>query len=406
MPLQDLMYVQVAELAKFFEPSPVKIWHWRFPLDLKHVVVKILAGLQDDEDNNNVFMYMDVPAQPSEGYFSLVREELEKELADYADEFQQVGVKIPERKAEKGSFAEKLARRCDAVAKAFPSGSGSLVLIFDAGEIANPAEFATGFETLVHHAKDPKTKFLLLDEGKSEELNRLRTAGDALTGQDFQLNPVAIEQQVKMDLEAGGLNDAELRQYTAMAGSFAYANGKLDEALGYQTKAADLAVKNGEPADAATALYNLGNTHLKAKRLPEAESCFDKAAELALEAENNGLLAMALVNLGVTYSRQGRIDDAVQTLDIGRQAFGNVGQVAGEVHALDTKAAALFEAKRNPNAEQTWREALRLVSEIQNPDFEELRKSCRSDLYDKLERFYDATGQGDKKKALAAERNA
>src|SRR5262245_31221504 len=156
MPLQDLMYVQVADLAKFFEPSPVKLWHWRFPLDLKHVAVKILAGIQDDEDNNNVFMYMDVPAQPSEGYFSLVREELEKEITSYEDEFQQVSVKIPERKPEKGSFAEKLARRCDAVANAFPNDSGSLVLIFDAGEVANPAEFAIGFEALVRHAKDPK----------------------------------------------------------------------------------------------------------------------------------------------------------------------------------------------------------------------------------------------------------
>jgi tetratricopeptide (TPR) repeat protein len=234
----------------------------------------------------------------------------------------------------------------------------------------------------------------------------LREAGDAFAGQDFQLNPTAIEKQVKKDLKEGKLSDGERRQYTAMAGSIAFSNRNLDEAMTYQNEALQLSEKNGEPADIAVALYNLGNTHLKAKRLPEAEKTFERAAEMALEADRKSLLGMALLNLGVTYSRQGRIDDAVQTLDVGRQAFAAESQVPGEIHALDTKASALFEAKKNPEAEAAWREALLLVLDMKNPNVANLKTSVRDDLFDKLGRFYQATGQNDKLRELNAERKA
>jgi tetratricopeptide (TPR) repeat protein len=404
MPLQDLVYDQLADLAVFCEPSPVKLWHWRFPVDLKHVIIRILDGLQHEPDNATLHVYIDVPAEAPDGYFSQVREELEKELKEYEHEFQQVGVAIPARQPEKGTFAEKLARRVDTVVAAFPKDSGSMLIILDPGAIPDPAGFAGGIKALVAAAQHEKTKFLLLDVGSAPELTKLREAGAAFTGQDFQLNPVAIEKQVKADLASGKLNDAEKRQYTAMAGSFAFANRNLDEATKYQTEAVKLAEQNGDPADTAVALYNLGNTHLKAQRLPDAEKTFERAAELALEADRKNLLGMTLLNLGVTYSRQGRIDDAVKTLDVGRQAFAAEAQLPGEIHALDTKAAALFEAKKNPEAEAAWREALLLVLNIKNPDMAELKKSTRDDLFDKLERFYKATGQNDKVRDLAVER--
>lgn len=406
MPLQDLVYDQLADLAVFCEPSPVKLWHWRFPVDLKHAIMKMLDGIQHERDNANLFVYVDIPAEAPDGYFSQVREELEKELLEYEQEYQQAGVVIPPRKPEKGTFAEKLARRIDAVTAAFPEESGSMVLILDPGEIPDPAGFAQGLKALVAAAKHDKTKFLLLDVGSAPEIEKLREAGDAFTGQDFQLNPVAIEKQVKADLASGKLSDGEKRQYTAMAGSFAFANRNLDEATKHQTEAVKLAEKNGEPADVAVALYNLGNTHLKAQRLPEAEKTFERAAEMALEADRKSLLGMTLLNLGVTFSRQGRLEDAVQTLDVGRQAFAAESQLPGEIHALDTKAATLFEAKKNPEAEAAWREALLLVLDMKNPNVANLKTSIRDDLFDKLERFYKATGQNDKLRSLSAERKA
>lgn len=403
MPLQDLTYKQIEKLARFFEPSDTHVFVLRFPFDLKPAIMKILTGIQDEPDNTSLFVYFDVPAQSADGYFSLAREDFEKELIQYEDEYKAGGVTLPPRKAEKGSFLERFVRRVDAVVAAFPKNTGSLVCLLDTGPISDSAGFATSLELLGKQAKDPRTKFVLLDEGRSEELGRLIAAG---AGLDFQLRPEQIEEQVKKDLASSDLSAAERLPYLAMAGAFAFSDGRLDEATKLQTESVELAEKNGEPGDLAAGLYNLGNTHLKSKRLPEAEQCFTRAAEVSLEADNQGLLGMSLVNLGVALHRQGRTDDAVESFDAGRQVFQAQKNLPHEVFALDAKAAALAEAKRNPGAESAWREALELVDGITNSEFAELKKQSREDLVSKLTGFFESTGQKDKVRTLTAKGGA
>src|SRR5690606_3128292 len=121
------------------------------------------------------------------------------------------------------------------------------------------------------------------------------------------------------------------------------------------------------------ALYDLGNTHLKANDPAAAERSFTRAAEACMEAGNDPLLAVVLLNLGVALHRQGKAEAALRSFDAGRQTFRALGLLAGEVHALDTRAAALAEAGDRPGAEQAWQEAIRLTEEIESPDFAELR---------------------------------
>src|SRR5690606_11421116 len=113
-------------------------------------------------------------------------------------------------------------------------------------------------------------------------------------------------------------------------------------------------------------------------------------AEACMEAGNDPLLAVVLLNLGVALHRQGKAEAALRSFDAGRQTFRALGLLAGEVHALDTRAAALAEAGDRPGAEQAWQEAIRLTEEIESPDFAELRQSCRDDLTDKLRRFRES----------------
>jgi tetratricopeptide (TPR) repeat protein len=384
MPLQDLTYLQIAELCRFLEPSATRLWILRHPRDLKPAVMKVLVGIQDDADNTNIFFYFDAPFREAEEYFTTVRKQIDTELAELADTFARVGVALPEPGEESGPAALRLARRADAVASALPECAGSLVLVLDPGPVATAGRFAAALTALAERSQSPRSKYLVLDNGKASEIDRLRKAGPRTGGQDFQLSPEVIERQVQHDLQGNELTPAERRQYVAMSGAFAFARGQLDAAAAAQTEVVEQARQAGEPGEVAVALYNLGNTHLKAKKLAEAEQCFASAAHVCLEAGNDTLLGMVLVNLGIALHRQGKTDQALRSIDAGRNTFRGLNQPVGEVQALDTKAAALAEVGKRRAAERTWREALERVESLPEEDFGELRQSCQADLTAKL----------------------
>ncbi|HEY8504554.1 MAG TPA: tetratricopeptide repeat protein, partial [Gemmataceae bacterium] len=355
------------------------------------VVLKILAGLQDDADNANVFFYFDAPFWIAEQYFAEVLAAFESELDELADALAAAGAAAPPPGGDdRAPVADRLARRVDAAAGALPEHAGSLVLILHPRDVGSPARFAAALGGLAERARCPRTKFLLLDAGDSPEIDRLRRSGERYGGQDFRLSPEVIEEQVHADLESGDLSPAERRQYLAMAGAFAFAKGEVERALELRTEVARSAAREGGPSDLAVALYDLGNTHLKANDPAAAERSFTRAAEACMEAGNDPLLAVVLLNLGVALHRQGKAEAALRSFDAGRQTFRALGLLAGEVHALDTRAAALAEAGDRPGAEQAWQEAIRLTEEIESPDFAELRQSCRDDLTDKLRRFRES----------------
>jgi tetratricopeptide (TPR) repeat protein len=381
MPLPDLMYRQVAELCRFFEPSARRLWVFRHLADLQPAVLKMLAGIQNDEDNANVFVYCDAPFLNAEQYAGRLLGEFEAELNELAAGFEVAGVSIPAPLPASGTAADQLARRADAVAEAFPESSGSLVFILDPLVVSDAGRFARGLAVLAEAATSPRTKFLVLDGSKSPDMDRLRERG----GQDFKLDPASIEAEVAADLAGDELTRPERRQYLAMAGSFAFAKGDVEKAAALQSQSLDMAAEDGDASGVATGLYGLGNTALKAKRPGEAEAWFLYAAEACMHARNDNLLGMTLVGLGVALHRQGKSREALKSFDAGRSTFQRLNSLVGEVHALDTKATALAEASQADAARAAWQEAVALVDGMSNEGFTGLRQSCREDLVGKLQ---------------------
>jgi tetratricopeptide (TPR) repeat protein len=380
MPLSDLMYRPVAELCQFLEPSEKRLWCLSHTKDLQPVLLRILAGIQNDEDNGNVFFYFNAPFLNPDQYPGRILEQFETELQDLAGAFTAVGITVLPAASQTGSTVERMARRADAVADLFPEASGSLVLILDPEVISNEDRLATTLTDLADRSKSPRTKYLILDNGSTQEMACLRERG----GQEFRFDPATIEAQVTADLASDQLTPAERRQYLTMAGAIAYSKGEVDRAAELQSKALDLALEADEPNDAATALFGLANTQLKAKNPAEAEVLFDHAAKVCMHIGNDNLLGTVMLNLGIALHRQGKTAEAMRSFDVGRLIFHALNQLPGEVHALDTKAASLAEAKQADAAKRTWQEALQLIDGITNECFAELRASCREDIAGKL----------------------
>jgi tetratricopeptide (TPR) repeat protein len=221
--------------------------------------------------------------------------------------------------------------------------------------------------------------------------------------QRFHLDPAEIERSVHDDLARGQLSPVETRRYTAMAGAFAAAHRRYDEAAEYQQRVLNLCQPDCPPAELAGACYDLANTQLALKQFAEAEANFNRAAHVCLEHQIQPMLAMVLCNLGVVLQRQNRIDDALRSLDVARRTFSAIGNPPAEAHVLDCAARVLAQAGRRDEAEEAWRSALALYDGIDNPAMRDVREHGRDDLLEKLRGYLEQTGQAGKLAAIAAE---
>ncbi|MCP4662114.1 MAG: tetratricopeptide repeat protein [bacterium] len=398
MPLKDFFKKQIDLLLEFMEAPDQPVRVVLYDSDIKQILMKVLARLEEEEDNDHLMLVTQIPFHAGRQFCPEVLAEISQANEQHRSELAEVGVELPALPEEDSETPLRdLVKYVSDVADRLPEAIGSYVLIMDPEEVTDGEGFKGVVLHLAEHTTSDRAKFLILDDRRRALLADVDTLTERAGSQTFYMSPEEIEKQVRDDLEGGkSLSPGEKRQYTAMLGAFASSNQRLDEAEKHQKDAVRMADEDGSPAEQANACYNLGNTYSKQGLAEPALECFHRAVQICLEAEINPLLAMALTNLGITLYSLRKTDQALETIDAARNTFDGINNKPGEAYALDCKAHILALIGRRDEAEQTWLEALAVYEGITSNVMEDVREAGSKQIIEKLKNFYEFTGQKSK----------
>lgn len=400
MPLTELFEARIDDLRGFLASLEHRLCALRHAPEMRRAAVRTLAGLEDEDDNPHLFVLCDAPFNEPRPYAAAVQQALLEQVESVRSDLTELGVKLPPAPPRDGDAVETLIAYADELAEGLPDQIGCLALVLAPDDVADGPRYAALMRHILKTAKSAWLKFIVLEPLGEPWLVDIEQQDPSAVVQQFHFSPGEIEAKVNADLATGKLSPSETRQYTLMAGAFAASQRKYDVAEKHQVAALQMARDGGGPPDEANALYNLGNTLLAQKRLPEAEQALYDAARLGLEHDLGPLAGMALTNLGVVLHRQKRVPESVEVFRAARQTFRAQSNLAGEANALDCQAATHALAGENEAAEAAWRAALALYESVTAPGLADMRNGGRKDILTKLQRFYVHTRQKAKAKEV------
>lgn len=183
------------------------------------------------------------------------------------------------------------------------------------------------------------------------------------------------------------IDATQRRRALATVGIMAFGRKDYDRAEEVQTRLVDEARADGEPAEIATALYNLANTYLAQKRAEEAVETLGRALEGCLHYQLDDMLALVYCNLGVALHRAGEPAQAFEAFKVAHALFQAQGNLPAEAHVCDCLAMMHYEDGRQAEAEHAWHYALSVYDRIENPSMQDVRQGGRAAIEQKLEHF-------------------
>lgn len=397
MPLQDFFKQQQLQLRAFLDGKDSSICLLQHADDIRKILDKALLALDEDDSHSHLLVYVDQPWSNADSLTSHLLQRLQQQADNFRDEFKKLGIRLPEKlDSGTGTSLQRLKHAADGLIESIPGEPCSLAFIIPWDGLEDAAAAEQYLADLLRARISPRIKWIVLDELRKSRFPELAKPVPKVHVQRFHLEMGEVEKQVVADLKGGKLTPEERIRYLSMAGAFAAAHRRFDEAEVYQQEVLKLAPQHGKPADQAVAYYNLGNSLLNRKQLEQAEQAFGQAANICMAEKSHNLLAMVLVNLGITLHQQQRVDEALESLEVARRTFAASGNRPGEAHVFDCKASILGIEKRSEEAEQAWRQALSCYDSISNPSMADVRKHGRDDIVVKLTQYMKSIGKPEK----------
>ncbi|MBL8792714.1 MAG: tetratricopeptide repeat protein [Planctomycetia bacterium] len=403
MALKDFFTEQIDLLKWFLLDVDRRAHGIRVSPDLKLLLMKLLGGLDGDDSFPHVLLCIETPFENPRQYCAALLAQLTAELELWSPKMQQIGYQPPQRPEgfDRLPVEWQLVRYGSLFAESLPDAIGSIVLLLVPDQVADAAAFRGTLAFLADETTSPWFKYLVIDDRKAPALEKVEARNPFFQHQVFHLSPEDIERRTKLDL---GLNPAltaeEKRQYTALLASFACARREYDEALRLQQQVAEMLTPDVPAGERASALHNLGNTHLARKQLEQAEATYGQVLQIALDHDLTVLVAMILTNLGVALYRQGQHEQAIRSFEVARQTCQSANLKPVEAHVLDNLAKTYEADGKLVEAEGTWRAALAVYGDITSSTFAEGRADAETPLRESLERVAAASQRLEEAKAV------
>jgi tetratricopeptide (TPR) repeat protein len=355
--------------------------------ELRPMVLRYLARRDEDPDFPHVLVGFDAPFRDPITWFDQLAELLRASAVRHAESLLPQGIDL--RSATEPIAAMRAPERCltmaEGLTQALPDEVGTLVLVLDVAVVDDLDGFRRSIAFLADYIRTPWLKVVVLDPRLEPRLDAFAREHPRVGSQTFWLSPEDLERRAAAQLASlADRPSPERRQALAMLAGMALARKDHARAEALQRELAGEAEKAGAPLEAATALYNLGNTLLADGRAAEAAGSFARACALCLDHGLGQLASVVYTNLGVALHREGDFDQAFASLKVARDLFKAQNNRPGEAHVCDALGAIYHELDRPDEAAHAWRYALQLYDGITNPALADVRASGRAALEAKL----------------------
>lgn len=355
--------------------------------EMKPMLIKALVKMEEHPDFPHAFVIctekFTEPARYFDHLFTLVSRSYEQNAVALRE--QHVEFKTPFEPDTRLDIPAKFISYASTLSNSLPDRFGSLVFVIDPEEVSDPNSYRKSILYLAEHTQSNWLKYLVFDSRTTPLLQDIEKEDSRIGVQTFYLSPAEIEKRVSDDLQSpAAMSPVEQRQYKGLLAGFAFARKEYDQAAKLQQAWAIEAENNEQPAEAANAYYNLGNTLLARGDFDHATNVFCKVCDLCVEHKVNGLAPFAYTNLGVSLHGQGQIEQAFASLKVAGDMFKAQNQRAGEAYVADCQAKMHALDGHNDEAEKTWRYALSLYDDMTSSMFKDLRDSGRKDILAKI----------------------
>jgi tetratricopeptide (TPR) repeat protein len=390
MALKDIFQNQADQLRAFLDGKRRSMCIVQHDPDLKPVVQRIFAGLDNDDGCPHIIWGTGTAFHNRTQYFRDVLKELIDANENHRSELAALGIELTPPSYEKGWAATRgqFVEYISSVADSLPDLVGSFAIVIDPQTVDDLQDYQESIHFLANNTESKRVKYFVLDQRSKPLLKDINRYSDRISIQVFRFSAEEVERHVRDDLDNNkSLSPAERRQYTAMMGAFAFTRKDYGEAERRQRDVLNKSLKSGDSGEQAIAYYNLGNTYLSAKKPELAEECYTRAGELCLDTGSAPLLAIILTNLGIALSDRGHINEAVDSFDTACLTFQGVNNHTGAAYSLDCKASMLAKAGQKREAEEAWLRALDIYDSIEGEALSDARESGRKDILEKLDRL-------------------
>ncbi len=396
MPLQQFFEAQVDSLRDFFNAPGFGFRILLTDPDTLSVTQRMLAGMENDPENQAVLIPSDAAFKTVTGYCQHVLADLHESYEPFAKLLEAEYILPPPSWASlhHADPVERLMNGLARFANALPDDVGAVVMILCPSQIDDAVGYRKCLETC--RKLGPKLskwlKLLVLDDRLKGATVELVMDDPDLDVQSTYLPPAEIERRAKTALETGVLTPAEQRSYAGLVASFALARKDHDAALALYQRQLQLTQKQagGSPSDLTSVHYNLGNAHLAKGDLPAALQSLTTSLELAIKANMNSFVPMILTNMGVVLFQANELGEAKKAFGSAQQYAQKLNQPPTEAHILDCMAKCHNAAKQPTEAEKCWNEALAVYDKITAPTLQMEREAGKKLIYLQLEQHYQS----------------
>jgi tetratricopeptide (TPR) repeat protein len=394
MPLGAFFEDQLEEIRAFLEDPDSVVQVVQVDPELRAVLLKMLAGLDDEDEFPHLLIGDDGRFGDPVQWFAGLQNALEAELSRHAAELAAEGIDVAnpaKDPTQRGPWPFLL--RAEHFADSLPESVGSLAFVIEPEQVDDPPGFVRSIGFLAEKVRSHWLKFIVLDERLAPRLTELAGSHEGVGLQTFWCSPQELQTRLDAMLAVHGTSASpEACRVRAMAAAVAFANKDYPKALALQHGLLNEARAGGTPADQARAAYGLGNTLLAAGQAEAAAETFVQACELCARHGLGELAPMAYTNLGVSLHRLGNFDQAFAALRVGSTFYRAQGNLPGEAFVCDNLALIYQELGRPADAEKVLRYALGRYDSITNPTMADVREAGRAEILAKLERLGAARG--------------
>jgi tetratricopeptide (TPR) repeat protein len=393
MPLQKFLAGQKQAIAGFLAEERPRLLRIGVDPEEEALVIKLLAAIDGDPDNDDVFIGFDQVMEAPEPFYQQALAQIAEECRKVGPQLEEKGIRlaIPDAlPAGPEPVEQRFAAVVAKLAAGFPAAAGRLVLALGPGRGPEDRAYPASLGRLLDALAGSRVKLITLDLRATPQLAPLARRPD-VRELDFHISPEIIEQGIKNKLAEPSCPPLWRMRHLASLAGFAMARKDFATALRLGQEVQEHFRKEGNAQEEAVAAFNLGNTHYRKGDYTPARASYERALDLAIAQQMHNLTEQCLLNIGNTWFQVGQFGHALAHYEGAARWSRAISNPFGLAQAFDLIGLVHQKQGRPAEARRAWEEALGIYRGM-GPEMSQMAQAGENQIQQRLATLPDRAG--------------